>query len=75
VAGLALGLGVSFLQQLTGIIKMDEATYYVDRMPVRIIWWQVLAVAAGSFLVCLLALRLPLGFIRRISIIKAIRFS
>lgn len=75
VAGLALGLGVSFLQQLTGIIKMDEATYYVDQMPVKIIWWQVLAVAAGSFVVCLLALRLPLGFIRRISIIKAIRFS
>ncbi|HSR40108.1 MAG TPA: FtsX-like permease family protein [Phnomibacter sp.] len=75
LAGLALGLGVSFLQLLTGIIKMDEATYYVDQMPVKIEWWQVLAVAAGSFSVCLLALRLPLAFIRRISIIKAIRFN
>lgn len=75
LAGLVLGLGVAFLQQITGIIKMDEATYYVDRMPVKIVWWQVLAVAAGSFMVCLLALRLPLAFIRRISIIKAIRFS
>lgn len=75
LAGLALGLGLSFFQQYTGIIKMDEATYYVDRMPVKIEWWQVLAVAAGSFTVCLLALRLPLALIRRISIIKAIRFS
>jgi lipoprotein-releasing system permease protein len=75
LAGLALGLGVSLLQQYTGIIKMDEATYYVDKMPVKIEWWQVFGVAAGSFGICLLALRLPLAFIRRISIIKAIRFN
>lgn len=73
--GLLFGLGLALLQQYTGLIKMDEATYYVDRMPVKIIWWQVLAVAAGSYLVCILSLRIPLAFVKRISIIRALRFS
>ena len=73
--GLVFGLGICFLQQATGLIKMDEATYYVREMPVYIIWWQVALVATGSFLICFLALRLPLFFIRTISPVKAIRFQ
>ena len=73
--GLALSLGLLGLQQATGFITMDEATYYVRQMPVRIIGWQVLAVAAGSFVVCLLALRLPLYFVNRIQPVKVLRFS
>jgi lipoprotein-releasing system permease protein len=73
--GLFSGLGVCLLQQVTGLVKMDEATYYVKEMPVYIIWWQVGLVAAGSFLICFLALRLPLLFIRTISPVKAIRFQ
>jgi lipoprotein-releasing system permease protein len=74
-AGLLTGLGICWLQQATGLIKMDEATYYVSVLPVQIVWWQVLAVAAGSFLICFLALRLPLLFVKTISPVKAIRFN
>lgn len=73
--GLLLGLGLLFLQQSTGFIKMDESTYYVDTVPVRIIWWQVAAIVGGTFAICLLALRIPLSFISRISVIKALRFN
>jgi lipoprotein-releasing system permease protein len=73
--GLAFALGLLWLQQESGIIRLDEATYYVDRMPVQIVWWQVGAVVTGAFLVCLLALRLPLYYTRRISVVKALRFS
>jgi lipoprotein-releasing system permease protein len=73
--GLILGLGLLSLQQATGFIKMDESTYYVDTMPVKIIWWQVAAIAAGTFAICLLALRFPLAYISRISVTKALRFS
>jgi lipoprotein-releasing system permease protein len=73
--GLLFGLGICFLQMATGFVKMDEATYYVSQMPVYIIWWQVALVAVGSFLVCFLALRLPLLFVRTISPVKAIRFA
>jgi lipoprotein-releasing system permease protein len=73
--GLLTGLGICWIQQFTGVIKMDEATYYVSVMPVYIIWWQVLTVAAGSFVICFLALRLPLLFVKTISPVKAIRFK
>lgn len=74
-AGLAVGLGVLWFQQATGFLKMDEATYYVAVVPVKIIWWQVIAVASGSFLICFLALRIPLIYIRFVSPVKAIRFQ
>lgn len=73
--GLFLGLGLCLLQQFTGIIKMDEATYYVSTAPVHIDPLQVGAVVAGSLLICLLAIRLPLFYVQRISPIKAIRFE
>lgn len=75
LSGLLLALGLLWLQQATGFIRMDEATYYVDRMPVSIKWVEVMGVVVGSFLVCLLALRIPLVFIKRISVVKALRFS
>lgn len=73
--GLFVGIGLCWLQQATGLIKMDEATYYVSVAPVFIIWWQVAAVVVGSFVVCFLSLRLPLFFVKTISPIKAIRFK
>lgn len=73
--GLLVGLGLLWLQQATGLIQMDESTYYVSAMPVKIVWWQVLTTVAGTFIVCMSAMRIPLGFIHRISIIKALRFN
>ena len=74
LAGWALGLGLLWLQMKTGFIQMDETTYYVSQMPVKIIGWQVLAVGLGSFAICVLVLRLPLRFLDRISIIRTLRF-
>ncbi len=74
-AGLLLGLGLCYLQKFTGFIKMDEATYYVATAPVSIDPIQVAAVVAGSLLTCLLAIRLPLFYLQRVSPVKAIRFS
>jgi lipoprotein-releasing system permease protein len=73
--GLLLGVGLCFLQQLTGFIKMDEATYYVAQAPVAMDALQIAGVAVISFIVCLLAIRLPLFYVQRISPVKAIRFE
>lgn len=73
--GLGLSLGLLLLQQQFHFIPMDEKTYYVSSVPVHIIWWQVAAIAGGTFVICLLALRLPLSILQRISIIKALRFN
>lgn len=72
--GSALGLGIAWLQLRTGFIRLDETAYYMDRAPILIVWWQVGAVLAGTFLTCLLVLMIPTIISRRIEPAKAVQF-
>ena len=72
--GLALGLGISWLQKTTGFIKLNEEAYYMSTAPVELVWWQVLLVALGTFLVCFGVLMVPSLISRRISPAKAVQF-
>jgi lipoprotein-releasing system permease protein len=72
--GFAGGIGICLLQQYTGFIKLDEASYYVSTAPVLIIWWQVLAVCLVTAVVCYLSLIIPTWLIKKISPVKAIQF-
>ena len=67
-------LGRMFLQQYTGFITLDEASYYVSTAPVYIIWWQVLAVCSITAIVCYLSLIIPTWLIKKINPVKAIQF-
>ena len=72
--GLLFGVGLCVLQQYTGLIKLDEAAYYVKNAPVEIIWWQVVLVCLATLFVCIVALLLPTLFVRNINPVKAIQF-
>jgi lipoprotein-releasing system permease protein len=73
-AGFIFGVGLCLIQQYTGLITLDEAAYYVATAPVKIVWWQVLAVCAGTVLVCFLSLILPTLLVRSVQPVKAIQF-
>jgi lipoprotein-releasing system permease protein len=73
--GTVVGVGLCWLQQLTGFIHLDEAAYYVKEAPVKLIGWQVLLVIAITFLVSLIVLLIPSLLIRKISPVKALRFE
>jgi lipoprotein-releasing system permease protein len=73
--GTLFALGLLWLQQETGFVRLPEDAYYMDRAAVKIIWWQVGAVGAGTLLVSLLVLFIPSFIVRSIQPIKAIRFS
>jgi len=73
--GLIIGVGICLLQQATGFITLDEASYYITVAPIKIIWWQVAAVCAGTTLVCFISLFLPTLLIPKISPVKAIEFK
>lgn len=75
IAGLAIGLGLCFLQQYTGFIQLDETAYYITKAPVYVIWWQVAIVCVATLIVCFVSLLLPTLIIRRIHPIKAIEFK
>jgi len=72
--GFILGIGICLLQQYTGFIKLDEASYYVATAPVQIIWWQVAAVCVGTAVVCYVSLIIPTLLIKRVNPVKAIQF-
>ncbi len=73
--GNLFGLGLGFLQAYTGLFQLDPASYYLSAVPFEAGWVWLLAVNTGSFLLCLLALLIPVRMVGRISPVKAIRFE
>lgn len=73
--GLVFGLGICWLQQYTGLLKLDESAYYIRIAPVLINWSQVLMITTGTFVVCYLALLIPTFFVKNIQPVKAIKFN
>lgn len=72
--GTLLGLGLLFIQQATGVIKLPEEAYYMREAAVKIVWWEVVMVGLLTFLVSLLILMIPTLIVKRIKPVKAIQF-
>lgn len=75
VIGTLFALGLLWLQQETGFIRLPEDAYYMDRAAVKIVWLQVLGVIGGTLGVSFLVLLIPSLIVHRVQPIKAIRFS
>lgn len=75
IAGNILGIGLCMFQQYTGLIGLDEQSYYVKVVPIHIVWTDVLALNLCTVLVCSLALLLPALLVTKITPVRALRFS
>lgn len=73
--GAAVGIGFCALQYYTHIIHLNESTYYIAYVPVKMVAWHVLLIVAGSILLCILTLMIPALLVRRINIVRALRFK
>ena len=73
--GNVCGLGFCFLQQFTGIIKLNAETYYLSAVPIELHLTTVILINLGTFLLWVLMLLIPTSVINRISPTKSIRFE
>ena len=72
--GFFVGTGICLLQKYTGFISLDESSYYVSKAPILVVWWQVGAVCAATFIVCFFVLIIPALLVKKIKPITALQF-
>lgn len=74
VLGNFFGLLICWLQQRYGFISLPEEAYFISKAAVKLEWWHVAVVNAGTFVVCFIVLMIPTIIIRNIRPVKAIMF-
>lgn len=73
--GNAVGLGLIVLQDQFHFIGLNEVSYYIAWVPVKLDLWVILSLNALTFVVCALSLYLPSILIAGISPLKAIKMG
>lgn len=75
IFGNLIGLALCFIQKEFGIVKLDEASYYLSTVPIYFNAVHILLLNIGTFIVTITMLVVPSMVISRISPEKTIKFD
>ncbi len=73
--GNLIGISLALIQLYFGVIPLDEATYYIDRVPIELTIRHLLYLNIGTLLIIVGMMVLPSYLITKISPAKAIKFN
>ncbi|MFA5859038.1 MAG: lipoprotein-releasing ABC transporter permease subunit [Elusimicrobiota bacterium] len=73
IAGILTGVGVSMLLKYTNFISLPADVYYITRIPVRIVWQDLLLIGMVSIIISILSTLYPAGKAAKIDPAKALR--
>lgn len=74
VLGNVFGLLICWLQERYGFITLPEDAYFISKAVVKLEWWHIVLVNAGTFLICFLVLMIPTIVVRKMQPARAIQF-
>ncbi len=75
ILGNLFGLGISYIQYYTHWIKLDQTSYYMTFVPIKIEWLDVVLLNLGTLVISLIVLIVPSMLVSRVSPVKAIQFK
>ena len=58
-----------------GIIKLDQASYFVNKVPIHLNWEDIGLVNLATLISCILMLIVPSMVVARLSPVKSLKFS
>ncbi len=73
--GNVIGLAICFIQKYFGLIPLDEATYYIDKVPINLKAMHLLYLNAGTLALIVAMMVIPSYLITKIKPAKAIKFN
>lgn len=73
--GNIFGIGIGLLQSHTHILKLDQASYYMNFVPIQFNWEDLMLVNIGTLSICMVAMIVPSMLVAKITPVKAIRFK
>lgn len=73
--GDVIGIGIVLVQRLTGLVKLDASTYYVDTVPVEINIPLIILINIATLIINVLVLVAPSFIISHVNPAKSMRFE
>jgi lipoprotein-releasing system permease protein len=73
--GNIFGIGFGFVQSKTHLFTLDQASYYMNFVPIQFNWSDIILLNIGTLLICLLVMLGPSTLVTKITPVKAIRFK
>lgn len=73
--GNLIAISLCLLQDQTGLIKLNQESYYVSEIPINLELWHLIFINSGTLLICTLMILIPTYIITKIKPVKAIRFN